>query len=444
MAGPEPRAERSCEVCGSALDAGDRFCGECGYEAQEAQLDPSTGVARALPRLPGSDPDVEPDPRPSAAGPAATVTVQRVSQRKRPLLVPEQVAIAPDPSAFDHASWGVRVGARLIDWCLLTVVFLASVAAAAGIAYAIAGETAAALTGLFAFVGLGYLEVALYYLAGDAGQTGQTLGRRMFGIRVVRTDGAPLGFWHALGRQFLAILSAIPFMLGYLAPLWDPQRRTWHDSLAGTVVIHDKTKKGSGLALGTLMITTLLLVGGFVALGAATGRLDTTDYEYADSSYEEGYEEDYSSPGYDPSTGYENDSSEYGSSSNSGNSSSSSQCDDTFDSAYWPPTTYGPVVQCPATPGGGPSMSQTSVPSGSWINVLDSIPVLEVARVDSRAGQFRNSGYDVELLDSRNYSSLRDPYWVLYVGPFSTKDQASNWCTSQPSPPGDCYPREVR
>ena len=116
-------------------------------------------------------------------------------------------------------------------------------------------------------------------------------------------------------------------------------------------------------------------------------------------------------------------------------------CQDTFQSWSWPTTTEGPVVECPASPNGVPSLVLTRPPTQGWIAVLESIEVWNVDLVDPRA-QVLLQNDSVQLLDSRQYLLLRDPYWVLYAGPFQTREAASQFCT-QRSYLDPCYPREL-
>ncbi len=71
------------------------------------------------------------------------------------------------------------------------------------------------------------------------GAWGQTLGKMIFGLRVIRKDGQPLGFGRALARTFFYFLSGIPFLLGFLWIALSPEKRGWHDGLAGTMVIRE-------------------------------------------------------------------------------------------------------------------------------------------------------------------------------------------------------------
>jgi uncharacterized RDD family membrane protein YckC len=66
---------------------------------------------------------------------------------------------------------------------------------------------------------------------------GTTLGGLVAGLRVVRLDGRPLDRATAIVRAVGAILSAFAAGIGWLWPWWDPEKQTWHDKFAGTVVV---------------------------------------------------------------------------------------------------------------------------------------------------------------------------------------------------------------
>ncbi|NTU83478.1 MAG: RDD family protein [Chloroflexales bacterium] len=68
--------------------------------------------------------------------------------------------------------------------------------------------------------------------------TGQTIGKRALGLRVVAADGGKLPVRRAALRLAGYVLSALPFYYGFLAMLFDARRRTWHDRLAHTLVVY--------------------------------------------------------------------------------------------------------------------------------------------------------------------------------------------------------------
>ncbi len=84
------------------------------------------------------------------------------------------------------------------------------------------------------FVGVG----ALYqiYLGGIIGQT---MGKRMFGLRVISNRGGAPGPARGIVRFLALTLSVLPAALGFLWCLFDRERRSFHDHLSGTHVIID-------------------------------------------------------------------------------------------------------------------------------------------------------------------------------------------------------------
>jgi len=112
--------------------------------------------------------------------------------------------------------------------------------------------SAGLLGGGIAVVVLGFLFVVVIYLRA-LGRTGQTWGRRIVGNKVVRVDNGDVpGIGRALGRELFGwIISANILYLGYLWMIWDKDRQTWHDKVAGTIVVrtrcpHHHTRRGTG------------------------------------------------------------------------------------------------------------------------------------------------------------------------------------------------------
>jgi uncharacterized RDD family membrane protein YckC len=136
---------------------------------------------------------------------------------------PPPVSTAPsgDGPSGPRASFGRRLVAALVDGILLGIV---------GVAIGAATRGTGGLLGLA--VGVAYFG----YLEGSA--SGQTLGKRWLGIRVIdfRTGG-PIGFGRAVIRYFGRWVSFVACLLGYLWMLWDKERQTWHDKFANDVVV---------------------------------------------------------------------------------------------------------------------------------------------------------------------------------------------------------------
>jgi uncharacterized RDD family membrane protein YckC len=60
----------------------------------------------------------------------------------------------------------------------------------------------------------------------------------------LEVGGSPeIGLRRALKRLFAIPLSLIPLGMGFFAILLSPQRRGWHDRIAGTTVVYDEEAK---------------------------------------------------------------------------------------------------------------------------------------------------------------------------------------------------------
>ncbi len=128
----------------------------------------------------------------------------------------------PQGPAAAYANWGQRVGSAVIDWLIPGI---------------IASVFRAVSEGLYVVVALIALVWVLYN-AYQGGKTGQSIGKKALGTRLVRsTDGQPIGGGLAIGRYFLHILDGLPCLLGYLWPIWDSKRQTFADKIVGSVVI---------------------------------------------------------------------------------------------------------------------------------------------------------------------------------------------------------------
>lgn len=65
---------------------------------------------------------------------------------------------------------------------------------------------------------------------------GTTIGGIVFNLKVVRLDGRPVDGATAAVRTLVGFLSAVT-LVGFLWCLWDEEWQTWHDKVAGTVVV---------------------------------------------------------------------------------------------------------------------------------------------------------------------------------------------------------------
>jgi uncharacterized RDD family membrane protein YckC len=66
---------------------------------------------------------------------------------------------------------------------------------------------------------------------------GQTLGKMIMRLRIVRFDGAGIGWGGAVMRFLGYIISILLFLAGFLWVIWDSRRQGFHDKIADTFVI---------------------------------------------------------------------------------------------------------------------------------------------------------------------------------------------------------------
>ena len=114
----------------------------------------------------------------------------------------------PQTSTGSLAKFPRRLGALALDW---SIAYL--------ISYAFFGADATAIQAVFLIEQ--WLLVAT---------TGASIGHRLLGMRVIRLDGAWIGFWRSLNRAGLLVL-LIP------AVIWDADNRGLHDKAAGTALV---------------------------------------------------------------------------------------------------------------------------------------------------------------------------------------------------------------
>jgi uncharacterized RDD family membrane protein YckC len=69
------------------------------------------------------------------------------------------------------------------------------------------------------------------------GTVGQTLGKMIFGLRVIPTSGGHMTFGIAFLRWVGCFVSGLVFCLGFLWISLDYRKQGWHDKIAATFVI---------------------------------------------------------------------------------------------------------------------------------------------------------------------------------------------------------------
>ncbi len=162
---------------------------------------------------------------------------------------PQPYGAAPVDSPWgEYASWWSRVGASILDSLFAFVVGVVPLAVGAFLALRdlevdpvtdeVTGDVD--LQGIL-IMGIGVLAViafGLWNVVFRQGRTGQTLGKSMLNIQVVKAEtGQFIGAGTAFLRAILSSILGQACFLNYLWPLWDKKHQTWHDMIVSSVVV---------------------------------------------------------------------------------------------------------------------------------------------------------------------------------------------------------------
>ena len=168
-------------------------------------------AASAIPLAPSpaATPEAAPSAAPSAASPAGA---EIPAAEAKP-------AAAPPPVSMAHANragFWIRMLALLLDLILVAIV-----------------------CGIISIpTHRGLLLILAAYGAVMWKLKGTTIGGIVCGLRVVRLDGRAIDWPTAIVRALGSFLSAALAGLGFIWVVFDPERQSWHDKIAGTVVVH--------------------------------------------------------------------------------------------------------------------------------------------------------------------------------------------------------------
>jgi uncharacterized RDD family membrane protein YckC len=178
---------------------------------------------------------------PAAANPAFPVTERLVSGEGVELDV-------------RVARIGSRVLALLLDILVQVGMFVPLAAGAQLATVLLAGRAYdGALADAVAVVCLVAVLVG-YPVATETFSRGRTLGKLALGLRVVRDDGGPISFRHALTRALVGValewpglvLPLLTWAIALATMLANPQSKRLGDLAAGTIVIHERTPAAWG------------------------------------------------------------------------------------------------------------------------------------------------------------------------------------------------------
>ncbi len=127
----------------------------------------------------------------------------------------------PKEAALEYAGFWIRLGAGVIDLLLLGLVV---------------GAIVCVYPVIVVWAPSGLIISFIYWL-GFWSWRGQTPGKMVVGIKIIRTDGSQVTWQHALIRCFGYIVLAISLFIGFIWVAFDARKQGFHDKVADTYVV---------------------------------------------------------------------------------------------------------------------------------------------------------------------------------------------------------------
>ena len=136
---------------------------------------------------------------------------------------------------YDLAGGGNRGFAALVDFVLAALIFAGSI-----YGFSLLTDRFASAGPFFGVLVLLTLTLAWsYFVLLEWLWQGQTVGKRLYGLRVIRDDGAPAGFVAVLVRNLIRVVDFLPafYGLGLLTIIVTSRSQRLGDIAAGTYVV---------------------------------------------------------------------------------------------------------------------------------------------------------------------------------------------------------------
>ena len=118
-----------------------------------------------------------------------------------------------------YAGFWIRLAAYIIDPIILTLI---------GFILGLVSPDVASVLNII---------IPIVYIIGFWTWRGQTPGKIVLRIRIIRTDGSPIGLGRAILRYIGYFVSAIILLIGFLWIAFDSWKQGIHDKIADTYVI---------------------------------------------------------------------------------------------------------------------------------------------------------------------------------------------------------------
>jgi uncharacterized RDD family membrane protein YckC len=136
----------------------------------------------------------------------------------------------PEEHALEYAGFWLRFGAAVFD--LFVVLLLLFVF------YSLVITCSAELTQRRIYImAVVSAIIAIAYFIGFWIWRGQTPGKMITGIKVIRTDSSPIEWTHSVLRCFGYIVCCLTLSIGFIWIAFDEKKQGLHDKIADTYVV---------------------------------------------------------------------------------------------------------------------------------------------------------------------------------------------------------------
>jgi len=221
----QPTKNVTCPVCGRP-NMGKDTCTFCGASLQE--VSPPGAETQGTEPPPGSG---RTDPHQTGVTGYPPPPPGQPQQWGGPSLAPK------------YAGFWIRTVAYMVDGFLILI--LVSVLVGVGIFGYVSGsetDTVGDVSYMFYEGNWNLLNVAVFllnmiYFTFFLGTRGQTPGKMLCGLKVIRLDGSPVSYGQAAVRTLGYYLNHFTLCIGFLWVAIDPRKQGFHDKIAGTYEI---------------------------------------------------------------------------------------------------------------------------------------------------------------------------------------------------------------
>lgn len=235
----------NCPACQTPYNPGNRFCGRCGADLS---ADPSTAAPPSNPPAAAPAADPPPDfPAPPADPPPTGLPANPPPEFPappapfHPHAAPSDAGPAagtshPFAAARPGGFW-IRVPAYLIDALIISLP-LVLLWMLFGLPVPTTTDELFNPPDAFRRLQLFNIFLAMAYDTALIALYAATVGKRLFGLSVVRTDGSRVGWGRAFSRHLLTALTfSFTFGLAFLIVALRPDKRGLHDLICDTIVL---------------------------------------------------------------------------------------------------------------------------------------------------------------------------------------------------------------